>query len=252
MKELWALFDWATRGEIFGTLKTFLQKYAVAIENGRNKDASKYTLQQAEKANKDLQSKLRPRFLQRMKNAEFKDVLPVKKELVVWTHLSDLQRKLYDEYVVDGGKVAAILSGEMSSPLEAITWLKKLCDHPSLVGSSRPEELRSESAKLNILVYLVLRLKKSNHRCLIFSPSTKILDIIEKVLPLKLGRIDGSTKGKDRQRIVDIFNENADSFDALLLSTKAAGVGLTLTGADRAIIFSPSWNPADDSQAVDR
>jgi SNF2 family DNA or RNA helicase len=79
-----------------------------------------------------------------------------------------------------------------------------------------------------------------------------MLDIMEKVLPLKLGRIDGSTKGKDRQGIVDLFNQDDESFDALLLSTKAAGVGLTLTGADRAIIFSPSWNPADDSQAVDR
>jgi len=234
----------------------FMNQYAAPIEEGRNKNASFHTLRLATKANKEVQAKLRPHFLQRMKNSEFKHCLPVKKELVVWTHLSDVQRRLYDNYVVDGGKVAAILSGEMSSPLEAITWLKKLCDHPSLVNqeaaSSNPETLRSSSSKLDILVYLVSRLIKSGHRCLIFSPSTKILDIMEKVLPMKLGRIDGSTKGKDRQAIVDRFNQDETSYDALLLSTKAAGVGLTLTGADRAIIFSPSWNPADDSQAVDR
>ena len=258
MKELWALFDWATSGKLFGPQKRFLNQYAIAIEGGRSKDATRHTLRLAEKANKELQEKLRPHFLQRMKNSEFKDLLPVKKELVVWTHLSNLQREKYQNYVVDGGKIAAILSGEISSPLVAITWLKKLCDHPSLVDkeggtfSLDPDTLINNSSKLNVLVNLVQRLKRSKHRCLIFSPSTKMLDIMEKVLPLKLGRIDGSTKGKDRQGIVDLFNQDDESFDALLLSTKAAGVGLTLTGADRAIIFSPSWNPADDSQAVDR
>ncbi len=86
---------------------------------------------------------------------------------------------MYEKYVVDGGKVSAILSGEISSPLVAITWLKKLCDHPSLVDDSGitlgQDELIGNSAKLKILVDLVLRLKKSGHRCLIFSPSTKIL-----------------------------------------------------------------------------
>jgi Superfamily II DNA/RNA helicases, SNF2 family len=256
MTELWALFDWATAGRLLGCKQRYLNQFAIPIEEGRNKNATFHTLKIASKANDELQAKLRPHFLQRMKNTEFKNCLPVKKELVVWLHLSDLQRKLYDDYVVDGGKVAAILSGDISSPLEAITWLKKLCDHPSLVSpendSSDPEILKTNSSKLHVLIYLVLRLKRSNHRCLIFSPSTKMLDIMEKVLPVKLGRIDGSISGKSRQAIVDKFNNDESSFDALLLSTKAAGVGITLTGADRAIIFSPSWNPSDDSQAVDR
>jgi len=68
------------------------------------------------KVNKELQEKLRPHFLQRMKNKEgFKDCLPVKKELVVWLHLSHVQRKLYDNHVIDGGEVATILSGEKLS-----------------------------------------------------------------------------------------------------------------------------------------
>jgi SNF2 family DNA or RNA helicase len=80
-----------------------------------------------------------------------------------------------------------------------------------------------------------------------------MLDIIEKALEeVTLARIDGSTAGKDRQSIVDDFNSGTSVVEAMLLSTKAAGVGLTLTGADRVVIYDPSWTPAEDSQAVDR
>ena len=256
MKELWSLLNWATAGNVFGAQKTFMNTYAIPIEQGRNKMASEHTLRLAFKANEALKEKLKPHFLQRMKNQEFKSCLPDKVELVIWLRLSELQRQLYERYIVDGGKVAAILSGEISSPLEAITHLKKLCDHPVLVHNDKhstdQETLRRDSPKLDVLVYLVTKLVKAGHRCLIFSPSTKMLDIISHVLPVRLGRIDGSVDGKARQNIVDRFNQEEICFDALLLSTKAAGVGLTLTGADRAIIFSPSWNPADDNQAVDR
>lgn len=189
-----------------------------------------------------------------MKDTEFSQGLPIKEELVVWTHLSDKQREMYEKYIVDSGKVHAVLSGETRSPLEAITYLKTLCNHPSLVtdGTLCEKSVIKDSGKLETLVQLVNYLRDDGHRCLIFSPSTKMLDIIESVLAVRMARIDGSTKGKDRQTIVDIFNSTHSDIDALLLSTKAAGCGLNLTAADTAIIFSPSWNPADDSQAVDR
>ena len=235
------------------TINFFLKSFFV---HRRNKNASEWGLRIAEKANKKLQTLLRSHFLQRMKTDVLADCLPTKRELVVWTHLSERQRTLYENYVVDGGKVAAILSGEMTSPLEAVSWLKMLCGHPNLVssnaGMNELDGLVEDSAKLEILVYLVKRLRKSGHRCLIFSQSTKMLDIMELVLPFRLARIDGSVSGKKRQDIVEKFNDSKEHFDTLLLSTKAAGVGLNLIGADRAIIYDPSWNPADDSQAVDR
>ena len=80
-----------------------------------------------------------------------------------------------------------------------------------------------------------------------------MLDIIERVLEsIPFSRIDGSTKETERQRRVDDFNSSKGRTEVMLLSTKAAGIGLTLTGADRAIIYDPSWNPAEDAQAVDR
>lgn len=189
-----------------------------------------------------------------MKNAEFAKCLSKKQEFVVWTHLSDRQRQLYETYIADSGKVSAVLTGEVRSPLEAITHLKKLCDHPLLVSNDKVSEqsIVKESGKLETLVQLVDSFRRDGHKCLIFSPSTKILDIIESVLSIKSARIDGSISGKARQSLVDKFNEEYSDIKAMLLSTKAAGCGLNLTSADRAIIFSPSWNPADDSQAVDR
>lgn len=83
---------------------------------------------------------------------------------------------------------------------------------------------------------------------------TRMLDIIQLVLRdlgITLVRIDGSMNGPKRQPMVDKFNEES-SIDVCLVSTKAGGVGLTLTGADRVIIYGPSWTPADDIQAIHR
>lgn len=77
-----------------------------------------------------------------------------------------------------------------------------------------------------------------------------MLDIIQHILDEhRVGscRIDGSTPGTDRQRIIDTFNQNAAGGPSVcLLTTKACGTGITLTGADRVIMFDPSWNPAED------
>ena len=218
-----------------------------------------------EKANLKLQQKLKPYLLQRLKVDFLADKLPKKQDFVVWTQLSKKQRSMYSSYVesVDSA-VANVLTGVTTSPLEAVTWLKKLCGHPILVKKGQhlskksfenmePNELKRDSSKLKVLEKLVERLSNLGHRTLIFSQSTKMLDIIERVLHrFLISRIDGSTKEKDRQRRVDLFNNPHSDVEIMLLSTKATGVGLTLTGADRAIIYDPSWNPAEDSQAVDR
>jgi len=260
MKELHTLFDWACGGKLLGSLKTFLNKYGLPIEEGRQKNASQWTVKKAAEMNGKLQTLLKPYFLQRLKKTEFQDKLPGKKELVVFTHLSAKQRLLYESYL-DGDIVSSVLTGETASPLAAVSWLKMLCGHPSLVKEAAGDYkdcdvdlLVRDSAKLQVLLSLVLRLKKSGHKCLIFSMSTKMLDIISYALDgcVRHLRIDGSTANNYRQKAVDHFNDEESKIDVMLLSTKAAGVGLTLTGADRAIIYDPSWNPAEDAQAVDR
>ncbi|KAL7519882.1 hypothetical protein ACHAWX_004636 [Stephanocyclus meneghinianus] len=260
LRELHSLFDWATSGQLLGSLRTFLNKYAIPIEDGRQKNASAWEIKKASEVNKSLQQLLQPYFLQRLKSTEFQNSLPTKKELVVFVSLSQNQRKLYEKYL-DGGMIKSVLSGETASPLTAIAYLKQLCGHPLLVrkddaarNESDSDALLEDSAKLQVLFSLVQRLKRAGHRTLIFSQSTKMLDIMEKVFDGSVTylRIDGQSPEKSRQRNVDDFNDKESAIDCMLLSTKAAGVGLTLNGANRAIIYDPSWNPAEDAQAIDR
>ncbi|GMH84541.1 hypothetical protein TL16_g09955 [Triparma laevis f. inornata] len=106
------------------------------------------------------------------------------------------------------------------------------------------------SCKLEVLKLLVNRLIQSKFRLVIFSQSVKMIQIILRVLPSTTLSITGSTPQIERQQTIQKFNSGFGS--VLVLSTKVGGVGITLTSATRAIIYEPSWNPADDRQAVDR
>ena len=196
------------------------------------KDADLHTIRIAKEANDELQQLLRPFFLQRSKSGVFQKYLSNKDDIVVWTHLSNKQRIMYQEYLAQNGRIDMILQGEKCSALEEITWLKKLCGHPLLcdgiseLNNRSVENLLNDSAKLTVLVDLVQKLVENSHRCLIFSQSTKVLDIIFKALSsvCQMGRIDGNTNPKERQMIVDKFNGSLKT-KVMLLSTKAAGVG---------------------------
>jgi SNF2 family DNA or RNA helicase len=266
LKELHALFTFATSGQILRTHREFFGKFGKPIEDARSADAAKWEVEAGEKAMKELKQLLAPFFLQRLKKDYLKEALPEKKEYVLWTNLSTLQRQLYHDYVQSKtSAIADYLNGVSTSPLVAITWLQKLCGHPLLVEHKtsdafqnlrayRPEELLAQSAKLQVMHDLLQSLQRKGHRTLIFSQYTMVLDIIQRVLEddLVLTRIDGQTKEKDRQKFVDEFNDAKSDVDAMLISTKAGGQGLTLTGADTVVVYDPSWNPAEDSQAVDR
>ena len=110
------------------------------------------------------------------------------------------------------------------------------------------DELMRGSAKLRITVKMSRALVAEGHRILIFSQSRMMSDILAKALceeGLGSVRIDGSVTGKERQRIIDYFNTKPQAPPIALLTTRACGTGVTLTGADRVIIHDPSWNPAE-------
>ncbi|KAH9698578.1 protein CHROMATIN REMODELING 19 [Citrus sinensis] len=110
------------------------------------------------------------------------------------------------------------------------------------------------SAKCRVLSKLLPSLKKGGHRVLIFSQWTSMLDILEwtlDVIGVSYRRLDGSTQVTERQAIVDAFNNDTSIF-ACLLSTRAGGQGLNLTGADTVVIHDMDFNPQIDRQAEDR
>ncbi len=162
-----------------------------------------------------------------------------KMELVVFTRLSAMQRRMYENFTK-----RLLFDGEMSSsPLAAVSWLKILCRHPSLIKEASCKYINCEanllvkdSAKLQVLIALLCCLKHSGHRALVFLQSTKMLDVMERVCDhssLSYLRIDKSTMGKLHQKAIDHFNDIDTGIDTMLLSTKATGIGLTLTGKMR-------------------
>lgn len=117
-----------------------------------------------------------------------------------------------------------------------------------------PRLLQYDCGKLQVLADLLRRLKQGNHRCLIFTQMSRVLDILEKFLCMHgytYCRLDGSTKVTDRQRMMEKFNSSTKIF-CFILSTRSGGLGMNLTGADTVIFFDSDWNPAMDAQAQDR
>uniref|UniRef100_A0A183T3F0 SWI/SNF-related matrix-associated actin-dependent regulator of chromatin subfamily A containing DEAD/H box 1 n=1 Tax=Schistocephalus solidus TaxID=70667 RepID=A0A183T3F0_SCHSO len=117
-----------------------------------------------------------------------------------------------------------------------------------------PEALLEGSGKLKWLDSNIPRLLKEGHRILIFSQLVIILDILGEYLVNKGNkflRLDGSTPVQDRQTLIDTFNDD-ETYEIFLLSTKAGGLGISLTGADIVILHDLDFNPYNDRQAADR
>jgi DNA helicase INO80 len=114
--------------------------------------------------------------------------------------------------------------------------------------------LITDSCKMRYLEKLLEKLKSQNQRALIFCQMTKMMDIIEEFLIFKkyqFFRLDGASNISDRRDMVNEYQSNPDIF-VFLLSTRAGGLGVTLTAADVVIFYDNDWNPTMDAQAADR
>ncbi|KAJ3032105.1 DNA excision repair protein ERCC-6-like [Rhizophlyctis rosea] len=195
--------------------------------------------------------------------------LSSKMEVALWVSMCPLQVQLYESFLkrLD---LKSILAHKVA-PLSALQIMQKICYHPTLLSSNLkdcegldlstvaksdalPSELASQSAKLLVLLKLLQNLIGGGHRALVFSSSRMMLDIIEMCVRsqgIRFLRIDGTiTDRKERQRRINVFNQDP-AYGCFLLTTQV-GIGITLTGADRVIMYDPSWNPKKDAQAVDR
>jgi SNF2 family DNA or RNA helicase len=140
--------------------------------------------------------------------------------------------------------------------LAAFTKLRTICNHPILTIKDAifSDAEVEHSGKLRLLQELMEEIIDGEHRTLVFCQSTQMLDIIQHWFGrwgIRCLRLDGSTPASARLGLVEEFNENKECH-AFLISTKAGGTGLNLTGADTVIFYDHDWNPANDNQAQDR
>ena len=193
-------------------------------------------------------------FVMRRKKEEVLTELPDLIEVVYKNELDDQQKAIYlaqlQQMQEHLGQVSdSEFQRNRVEILTGLMRLRQICDTPALFM----EDYQGESGKLDSLRDLLTQIAEGGHRVLIFSQFRGMLDRIEQELP-ELGltsfKITGSTPSQDRQEMTKAFNQGER--DVFLISLKAGGVGLNLTGADTVILVDLWWNPAVESQAIGR
>ena len=241
LSELWSIFDFIMPEYLYSHSR-FVELYEKPI------------MKEDAQALNDLHQHIEPFILRRMK----KDVLtelPDKYETKMLTDMSDGQKLVYLSYLEN---IRSELHSEIEENgveksrmkiLAALTRLRQICCHPSTFL----ENYQGGSGKLELLMELIPEAIANDHRILVFSQFTSMLRIIEdelKELDIPNFYLEGATATQDRNDYVKRFNSGEGK--VFLISLKAGGTGLNLTGADTVIHYDPWWNPAVEDQATDR
>ncbi|UFT99299.1 DEAD/DEAH box helicase [Radiobacillus kanasensis] len=196
----------------------------------------------------------RPFLLRRLKENVLAE-LPGKRELTESMELLPEQKKLYAAYLskLKHDTLKHLdrdtLRKNRIRILAGLTRLRQICCHPALFVDG----YKGSSAKFEQLMRIIEESRLSGRRVLIFSQFTKMLKIIGKDLAIQglpFFYLDGQTPSEERVEICNRFN--AGERDLFLISLKAGGTGLNLTGADTVILYDIWWNPAVEQQAADR
>jgi len=282
--EYYSLVDFVNPG-LLGNSYEFRKMYENPISKGRDADASDYQVQLGQERQKAMITNVERCLIRRTAELLSK-YLPLKYELVVCSRMEPAQKAIYEFFIKSKRVLKTLQEGEKSggkkgggqSTLQAITFLKKLCNHPQLVydicakgeegfggmdtmfpsGFSR--SIRSFeplwSGKMKLLDTILANIKKTtDDRVVLISNYTQTIDLFQRLCEMrgyKSVRLDGTMGTKKRDKIVQQFNDPTTNEFVFLLSSKAGGCGLNLIGANRLIMFDPDWNPANDGQAMAR
>ena len=226
------------------------------------------TSEEAGKKIEELADAIQPFMMRRTKDTVEND-LPPKTEKVLCIDLADVQKEYYDN--VFAKNYAALnqgAKGPKQSLLNIVMELRKASNHPLLFANAedrilggaetRQDRLKAivtSSGKMMLLDNLLAKLKKDNHRVLIFSQMVQMLNILSDYLQLRgfqYQRLDGTIPAGPRRLAIDQFNAPDSNDFAFLLSTRAGGLGINLMTADTVILFDSDWNPQADLQAMAR
>lgn len=243
LSELWSIFDFIMPGYLFN-YKYFKTTYETPIIKDEDK-----------KAMEKLRMLIEPFILRRNKK-EVLTELPDKTITVLNNEMGEEQKRIYLTYLAQVKQEIAEkieLDGYEKSHMQilaALTRLRQICCHPSLFI----QNYKDTSSKLEQCMEILQDATSSGHKILLFSGYTSMLEIIEKELKQKnitYFKLTGSTKVEERIELAEEFNKNPD-IKVFLISLKAGGTGLNLTGADIVVHYDPWWNLSTENQATDR
>ncbi len=233
--ELWSLFDFVLPGYLPG-YNSFLRKY----QEGENSE--------------DLLRRIRP-FLTRRLKQEVLEELPDKMEMTLRAQMTPEQGQIYRAALERlRPKVNELIESKGAERsrievLSAITELRQICCHPALVMN----DYRGGSGKEEMLLEILPEMIGNGRRILLFSQFTSMLKLLRTRLEengFSTMYLDGDTPAGDRLSLTERFNKGEAQI--FLISLRAGGSGLNLTGADLVIHYDPWWNPATEDQATDR
>ncbi|HEY9789866.1 MAG TPA: SNF2-related protein [Candidatus Obscuribacterales bacterium] len=246
LKELWSIFDFLMP-DFLGTLREFNETFERPIEAGVIDAGTK------------LRKIVHPFILRRLKSQVEKE-LPERTDIINVCEMEEEQRSLYLDVLDECrqkvfGEIASRGIGRSQiSVLAALLRLRQVCCDPRLLKNREGDV--PASSKLIALMEMLEDVIESGHKILVFSQFVEMLTLIRAELdksPYKYEYIDGQTPAKDRLDKVNHFNETSEKeLPIFLISLKAGGTGLNLTGADYVIHYDPWWNPAVENQATDR
>jgi superfamily II DNA or RNA helicase len=243
--DLWSIMEFLMPG-LLGNRRRFNDEYVRPIQESRDAclmDSLKRTVS--------------PFIMRRMKTD--KDIvpdLPNKIETKVFCGLKREQVSLYSDITDELSREIAGITGikRRGLVLAGLTRIKQICDHPSLLskdGDYSPER----SAKLERMLALAEEMFETGDRTLIFTQYVEMGNILKSQLQDRFGRevmfLHGSIFKDVRDRMVRRFQEGSGP-QFFVLSLKAGGVGLNLTGANHVVMYDRWWNPAVEQQAIDR
>ena len=243
LAELWSIFDFIMPGYLF-SYKQFKTMYEVPIVKDND-----------EKSMAKLKMLIEPFILRRSKK-EVLTELPDKTITVLNNEMEEEQRNIYLTYLAHAKQdllQEIELNGYEKTHMQilaVLTRLRQICCHPSLFI----KDYKQGSGKLNQCMEIIQDAVEGGHKILLFSGYTSMFPLIEEELKngkIRYFKLTGSTKVDERIKMVDEFNSNPD-IKIFLISLKAGGTGLNLTGADMVIHYDPWWNISTENQATDR
>ncbi|GAM35474.1 DNA-dependent ATPase [Talaromyces pinophilus] len=274
LSEFFAAVDLVNPG-ILGTYRNFMKEFEGPIVRSQQPEATMRDIEKGEARGEELRE-LTSMFLLRRTADILSKYLPPKTEYVILCNPTSVQASIYRHVL--GSPIFQSALGNTEGAFSLLTILKKLCNSPSLLTTKAGDEppnatmeallstltpsLRrqfspSSSGKIRVLDQLLHNLQTTTSEKIVlvsnYTSTLNLLSLLLTSLSLPFLRLDGSTPSAKRQSLVDDFNRApANKCFAFLLSAKAGGTGLNLTGASRLVLFDVDWNPATDLQAMAR